>query len=102
MGRTDSTSEEKGWKLPVLQKATHKDALPRIDDTLNTLAGSKWSSTLYLLSGYWQVEVAESDRPKTPFCTTEELFEFKVMAPATLMSAVGPVPRVCDCDGEKL
>ena len=42
-----------------------------------------------MLSGYWQVQVAEKDQPITAFCTTEGLFEFKVMhfglcnAPAT-------------------
>ena len=78
---------------------TRKDAypLPRVDDTLDTLSGSKWFSTLDLLSGYWQVEVDPEDREKTAFCTHEGLFEFRVMpfglcnAPATfqrLMNAV--------------
>ncbi|GFT62173.1 putative retrovirus-related pol polyprotein from transposon [Trichonephila clavipes] len=31
--------------------------LPRIDDTLNTLAGNTWFSTLDLKNGYWQVEL---------------------------------------------
>ena len=74
-----------------LNHLTRKDAypLPRIDDTLNTLAGSKWFSTLDLISGYWQVELDQQTREKTAFCTPEGLFEFNVMpfgrcnAPAT-------------------
>ena len=74
-----------------INNITCKDAhpLPRIDNTLDTLAGSQWFSTLDLLSGYWQVEIEETDRPKTAFCTTEGLYQFRVMpfgfcnAPAT-------------------
>ncbi|KRY74202.1 Retrovirus-related Pol polyprotein from transposon [Trichinella pseudospiralis] len=33
--------------------------LPRIDDTLDALAGAQWFSTLDLASGYWQVEVEQ-------------------------------------------
>ena len=74
-----------------LNAVTRKDAypLPQIDETLEALGGSKWFSTLDLLSGYWQVEMSEQDRLKTAFATREGLFEFKVMsfglcnAPAT-------------------
>ena len=34
--------------------------LPRIEDILDRLAGSKYFSVLDLTSGYWQVEVDES------------------------------------------
>ena len=49
-----------------LNALTRKDAypLPRVDDTLDTLSGSKWFITIDLISGYWQVEVNEEDRGK--------------------------------------
>ena len=54
-----------------LNAVTQKDAhpIPWIDNTLDTLSGSCWFSTLDMVSGYWQVEVGEQDREKTAFCT---------------------------------
>eukprot|EP00731_Ephydatia_muelleri_P009694 Em0005g280a len=65
--------------MKKVNSITKKDAylLPRVDDTLDTLGGSKIFSTLDLASGYWQVKVAEEDRPKTAFTTPEWLYEFK-------------------------
>ncbi|GFT70886.1 retrovirus-related Pol polyprotein from transposon 412 [Trichonephila clavipes] len=50
--------------------------LPRIDDTLDTLAGNTWFSTLDLKSGYWQVEHPD-DKEKTAFITGQGLRQFK-------------------------
>ena len=76
---------------------TRKDAysLPRVDDTLDTLAGAKWFTTLDLLSGYWQVEVEPSDKAKTAFCTPEGLYEFNVM-PFGLCNAPATFQRLMD------
>ena len=41
--------------------------LPRIEETLDALKGALWFSSLDLCCGYWQVEVDESDKPKTAF-----------------------------------
>ena len=82
-----------------LNGRTKKDAfpLPRIDDSLNSLSGQAWFSTLDLASGYWQVRLSEKAKPKTAFATHAGLFQFAVMpfglcnAPATferLMSQV--------------
>ncbi|GFX79276.1 retrovirus-related Pol polyprotein from transposon 412 [Trichonephila clavipes] len=48
-------------------------SLPRIDDTLDTLDGNTWFSTLDLKSGYWQVELHSHDKEKTAFTRGEGL-----------------------------
>lgn len=83
------------WRFCVdyrgLNAVTVKDShpLPRVDDTLDALAGATWFSTLDFSDGYWQVEVAEEDREKTAFTTGHGLYQFRSMpmgltnAPAT-------------------
>ena len=61
-----------------LNEVTVKDAypLPRIDMCLDGLGGAQYFSTLDLQSGYWQLELDESARPKTAFITKYGLFEY--------------------------
>ena len=52
-----------------VNEVTIKDShpIPRIESILDALSGSKFYSTIDLKSGYWQVKVAEEDKPKTAF-----------------------------------
>jgi Reverse transcriptase (RNA-dependent DNA polymerase) len=54
-----------------LNAVTTKDsyALPRIDDSLDSLGGAQYFTTLDANSGYWQIEVAPEDQDKTAFTT---------------------------------
>ena len=80
-----------------LNSVTRKDAypLPRVDDALDTLAGSRWFTTLDLLSGYWQVELHPEDKQKSAFTTHEGLLEFNVM-PFGLCNAPATFQRLMD------
>ena len=78
--------------LRKLNQRTLKDsyALPRIEQTLESLADSQIYSTLDLTSGYWQVEMAEECKPYTAFtCGPLGFYECETMpfgatnAPAT-------------------
>ena len=53
----------------MLNSRTRKDAymLPRFDDVVDNLSGSRYFSKLDLRWGYWQVPLAEQDQPKTAF-----------------------------------
>lgn len=74
-----------------LNQRTVKDSfnLPKIEDILTYLSGSRWFSTLDLKSGYYQVQMHESDTEKTAFICPLGFFEFNRLpqgvtnAPAT-------------------
>ena len=88
------------WRLCIdyrkLNSVTKNDAhpLPRVEDIFDTLAGSKFFTTLDLAMGYHQVELHPDDREKTAFSTPFGLFQYTVMpfglatAPATFMRLI--------------
>ena len=63
--------------------------VPRIEDALHSLSGSKWFSVLDLRSGYYQIPMSEGDKEKTAFICPLGFYQFERMpqgisgAPAT-------------------
>ena len=80
-----------------LNSHTIQDAypLPRIDDSLDALGGSKWFCTLDLASGYWQVGMSKSAQEKSAFITSGGLYAWKVM-PFGLSTAPGTFERLME------
>ncbi len=81
-----------------LNDATHKDAypLPRIDDTLDSLGGGKYFSTLDLTSGYWQIALTPDAAEKSAFPTPFGLFQFTVL-PFGMCNAPSTFQRAMEC-----
>lgn len=86
-----------------LNAKTRKDAypLPRINESLDALQNVSWFSTIDLLSGYHQVEMAEDDAHKTGFITPFGLYQY-VRMPFGLCNAPGTFQRLMQaCLGDK-
>ena len=80
-----------------LNAATVKDAfpIPRDDDSLAALSGSRWFSTLDLASGYWQVAMDTNTQEKAAFVTPSGLYEWNVM-PFGLCNAPSTFARLME------
>lgn len=85
-----------------LNLQTVKDAypLPNLEESFTALTGSKWFTVLDLKSGYYQIEMAEEDKPKTAFVTPLGFWEWNRM-PQGVTNAPSTFQRLMEkCMGD--
>jgi len=70
--------------------------LPRIDESPDALAGSKFFSTLELLSRYWQVPLSLEAQDKAAFITQDRLWKLWKVLPFGRTSALATFQRLME------
>ena len=83
----------------IVNTKTIMDAypMPRIDELIDVLGGSKWFTTLDAKDAYWTIEMDPMDKAKTAFSDGYRLLQFTRMpfglisAPSTFMRAINKV-----------
>ncbi len=70
-------------------------ALPRIDDTIDTLSNKIYFSVMDLASGYYQIPMKPEDKAKTAFTTYSGHYEWNFM-PLGLVNAPATFQRAMD------
>ena len=70
-------------------------SLPRINDSIDKLAGKKYYIAMNLASRYWQIELEKNSKKKTAFISSTGLWKFNVM-PFGLCNAPVTFQRLMD------